>query len=98
MSELKIALIRAPNGMPLPKGTVFIRSSAAAYVQFADGPLRARGHHLEYLLGLDAASSIPDYGGQAIVAEFIATFKEFPPRQRPQSFTVDQIMEKLQQP
>ncbi len=36
--------------------------------------------------------------GQAIVAEFIATFKEFPPRQRPQSFTVDQIMEKLQQP
>jgi arylsulfatase A-like enzyme len=36
--------------------------------------------------------------GQAIVAEFIATFKEYPPRQRPQSFTVDQIMEKLQQP
>ena len=37
-------------------------------------------------------------GGQAIVGEFIATFKEFPPRQRPQSFTVDQIMEKLLQP
>jgi arylsulfatase A-like enzyme len=36
--------------------------------------------------------------GQAIVATFIATFKEYPPRQRPQSFTVDQIMEKLQQP
>ncbi len=36
--------------------------------------------------------------GQAIVAEFIATFKEFPPRQRPQSFSVDQIMEKMQQP
>jgi arylsulfatase len=35
---------------------------------------------------------------QAIVAEFIATFKEYPPRQRPQSFTVDQIMERLQQP
>jgi hypothetical protein len=36
--------------------------------------------------------------GQAIVAAFIGTFKEFPPRQRPQSFSVDQIMEKLQQP
>jgi arylsulfatase A-like enzyme len=36
--------------------------------------------------------------GQAIVAEFIETFKEFPPRQRPQSFSIDQIMEKLQQP
>jgi arylsulfatase len=35
---------------------------------------------------------------QAIVAEFIATFKEFPPSQRPQSFGIDQIMEKLQQP
>jgi len=44
---------------------------------------------------LDAASSIPDYGGQAIVAEFIATFKEFPPRQSPASFGVDQVMEKL---
>jgi arylsulfatase A-like enzyme len=37
-------------------------------------------------------------GGQAIVAEFVATFKEYPPRQRPQSFTVDQIMESLMRP
>ena len=37
-------------------------------------------------------------GGQAIVGAFIATFKDYPPRQRPQSFSVDQIMEKLQQP
>ncbi len=35
---------------------------------------------------------------QALVAEFIGTFKDYPPRQRPQSFSVDQIMEKLQQP
>ena len=38
------------------------------------------------------------YGAQAIVAAFIETFKEYPPAQRPQSFSVDQIMEKLQQP
>jgi len=36
--------------------------------------------------------------GQAIVAEFVTTFKDYPPRQRPQSFTVDQILEKMQQP
>jgi arylsulfatase A-like enzyme len=35
---------------------------------------------------------------QAIVAQFIGTFKEYPPRQRPASFGVDQIMEQLQKP
>ena len=27
--------------------------------------------------------------------QFLATFKEFPPRQKAASFTVDQVMEKL---
>jgi arylsulfatase len=35
---------------------------------------------------------------QSVVGEFIETFKEFPPRQRPSSFSVDQIMEVLQKP
>jgi arylsulfatase len=35
---------------------------------------------------------------QAYVAQFLSTFKEFPPRQTPASFTIDQVMEKLQQP
>jgi arylsulfatase len=34
---------------------------------------------------------------QAGVAQFLATFKEYPPRQRPASFTIDQVMEKLRQ-
>jgi arylsulfatase len=38
------------------------------------------------------------YGSQAIVARFLATFKEFPPRQKPASFTIDQILEELQTP
>ncbi|MGB7101857.1 MAG: arylsulfatase [Xanthobacteraceae bacterium] len=38
------------------------------------------------------------YGVQAIAAEFVATFKDFPPRQKPQSFNLDQIMEQLQHP
>ena len=35
---------------------------------------------------------------QALVAQFIGTFKEFPPRQTPSSFSVDQIMETLKRP
>jgi arylsulfatase len=36
------------------------------------------------------------YIAQEEVAKFLATFKEFPPSQRAQSFTVDQIIEKMQ--
>jgi arylsulfatase A-like enzyme len=32
---------------------------------------------------------------QAYVAQFLATFKEFPPRQKAASFSLDQVMEKL---
>jgi arylsulfatase A-like enzyme len=32
---------------------------------------------------------------QAIVGEFLKTFEEFPPRQKPASFSIDQAMEKL---
>jgi arylsulfatase len=35
------------------------------------------------------------YGAQAIVGNFLQTFKEFPPRQKAASFTIDQAMEKL---
>jgi arylsulfatase A-like enzyme len=34
---------------------------------------------------------------QAIVGEFLQTFKEFPPRQRPSSFSIDQALEKARQ-
>jgi len=33
---------------------------------------------------------------QDVVGDFIATFKEFPPRMKPSSFTIDQVLEKLQ--
>jgi hypothetical protein len=32
---------------------------------------------------------------QAIVSDFLATFKDFPPRQKAASFTVDQALEKM---
>jgi arylsulfatase len=37
-------------------------------------------------------------GATAIAAEFIGTFKEFPPIQRPQSYNLDRIIAQLQQP
>jgi arylsulfatase len=35
---------------------------------------------------------------QAYVAAWLASFKEFPPRQKPASFSIDQVMERLTQP
>ena len=35
---------------------------------------------------------------QQYVAAFVATFEEYPPRMRAASFSVDQVLEKLQQP
>ncbi len=34
---------------------------------------------------------------QAYVGNFLETFKEYPPRQKPASFSIDQVMEKLQE-
>lgn len=34
---------------------------------------------------------------QAFVGQFLMTFKDFPPRQKPASFSLDQVMQKLQQ-
>ena len=42
----------------------------------------------------DRAFLVP---AQAIVGEFLKTFKDFPPRQRPASFSIDQALEKAQQ-
>ena len=36
-------------------------------------------------------------GAQAIVGAFMATFKDFPPRQKAASFTIDQAMDKMSQ-
>jgi arylsulfatase len=33
---------------------------------------------------------------QAFVQQFVATFKDFPPRQKPSSFSVDQVMQQLE--
>jgi arylsulfatase len=34
---------------------------------------------------------------QTYVAEFLSTFKDYPPRQKASSFSLDRVMEKLEQ-
>ena len=36
------------------------------------------------------------FAAQALMSQFLATFEEFPPRQRAASFTIDQAVERLQ--
>ena len=36
------------------------------------------------------------YGMLAAAGEFLKTFKEFPPSQRPSSFSIDQMVEQMQ--
>ncbi len=37
------------------------------------------------------------YAAQFIVKEFLGTFVEFPPRMKPASFSIDQVLEKMEQ-
>jgi arylsulfatase len=34
---------------------------------------------------------------QAYVARWVSSFKEFPPRQKPATFSVDEVMKKLEE-
>lgn len=36
------------------------------------------------------------YAGQSLVTQFLATFNEFPPRMKPATFTIDQVLAKME--
>lgn len=38
------------------------------------------------------------YGGTALVAQWLESFREFPPRQKPASFNLDEVMRKMSEP
>jgi len=38
------------------------------------------------------------FGAQAVVAAFVDSLKQYPPRRKPESFNLDKILERLQQP
>ena len=73
-----------------------VRAAARAEdLQSADGSVRARADHLEHLLRLDVPTHLSARSGAGHVGEFLATFKEFPPRQKAASFSLDQVIEKM---
>ena len=75
-----------------------VRGAARAQaLQPAHRSVRARRHHVEHLLRLvHRPTSTSCSRRTALVAPFLATFKEFPPRQKAASFTIDQAMAKLE--
>ena len=77
---------------PSPSSPCGCRSSSTCAPTPSSGPTSPR-------TPTTTGSSItPSYclPAQKYVGEFLDTFKEFPPRQKAASFTVDQVMEKLQ--
>jgi hypothetical protein len=53
------------------------------------GAARARLRRIDRVFALVPA--------QAFVAQWLESFKEFPPRQKPASFSIEQVMQKLQE-
>ena len=81
---------------PSALGRAVRPAAHAEAVQPAHRPVRARRHHVEHLLGLVIDNAYLVLAAQALVAQFLETFKEFPPRQKAASFTIDQVMEKME--
>ena len=61
----------------------FTTAARAETLRPARRPLRARGRHVEHLLRLVHVAALPRLRGAGGRGQFLATFKEFPPRQRP---------------
>ena len=65
-------------------------------VQPADRPLRAGRHHLQHLLRLDARPRLPDRPGAEGRRRVPADVHGVPAAQKAASFTVDQVMAKME--
>jgi hypothetical protein len=50
-------------------------------------------NHYDWMMS-DAAGII--IAGPAVTGQFLASFKDYPPSQRPSSFSIDQIVEKME--
>ena len=66
--------------------------------QPAAGPVRAVSSESQMYCRWAADKLWAFVPAQAVVGQFIATFKEFPPSQKSGSFSVDQVLEQLQTP
>ena len=73
------------------------RAARAQDRQPAPRPLRARARRLQHLLRLDHRPHLHGRAGAGSRAEAIEEFAEFPPRQKPASFSLDRVLDKLQE-
>ncbi len=71
------------------------RAAGAQDLQPAHRPLRAGRRHVEHLLRLDARPRLAGHPGADLRRADAHDPGEFPPRQEPASFSIDQLMEKL---
>ena len=70
----------------------FVKLAAAVHHQHASRPVRARRIQLEHLLDWMVDHVPQMYVMQALVAQQIAGFVKFPPRQKPASFNLDAVL------
>jgi arylsulfatase len=88
-NEIVVGSLDAPLGFRYPRPKLFnLRSDPFERAEFEAGDYVK--WFIEHVFVLVPA--------QAIVAQHLKTFQEFPPRQRPGSFSIDQAMEKLVNP
>ena len=92
--ELEGRLLRAePRGHRRLGGPVR-RTARAEALQPALRPAR-EGRHLDPLRQVDGDRAFVQVPMQAFAARWLSSFKDFPPRQKPASFNLDEVLEKL---
>ena len=74
--------------------TVSLATAGAGAALAQGDPVRLDNTYFDWLLDR-AFLLVP---AQAYVGQFLGTFKEYPPRQKAASFSLDQVMEKLLTP
>ena len=73
----------------------FVKTRVPWLFNLRTDPYERATDHLQHVLGLVLRPRVPARAGAGVRRQFLQTFKEFPPRQKAASFTVDQVMESL---
>ena len=85
------------HGHAADLGRAVRRAARAQALQPAHRPVRARRHHVEHVLRLAVRERLHRAGRDARSSRSSwQTFEEFPPRQKAASFTIDQVVAKLE--
>jgi hypothetical protein len=76
-------------------GRAIHATAIAKDIQPADGSVRTRRHHVDTYYDWMLHNGYFIMAAQTAAARFVETFKEFPPVQKPGSFTIDDAMAKM---